>query len=210
MQTNGKAPAKYNIDLPSIEQIRAERSRIRRCSDYRKALLKTIYALILAAAVSVLLSTLFFPVVEITGSSMEPTLKSGDILVLGKSRRFKTGDLCGFAWNNQTLVKRVIGVPGDWISIDADGSVFVNGDVLNEPYLQNKSFGECDLVFPYQVPDHCLFVMGDQRENSMDSRNSAIGSVDFDQVIGKVLFRARPFRKLDVVRDNDGFCDKGA
>lgn len=206
MFTDEKATIKHNIDLPSMEQICAERNRIRYRSDYRKALLGTIYALILVAAAAVLFSTLFFPVLEITGSSMEPTLESGDILVLSKSRSFKTGDICGFSWNNRTLVKRVIGVPGDWIEIDTDGVVYVNGEALNEPYIPNKSLGECDMTFPYQVPDHCLFVMGDQRENSIDSRNTVIGSVDFDQVIGKVMFRVWPFSKIGMVREA---CDKG-
>lgn len=209
MPTDAKAKPKSNIDLPSIEQIRSERTRIKHRSAYQKALFGTIHMLALAAAAAVLFSTLLFPVLEITGSSMAPALESGDILVLLKSRQFKTGDICSFSWNNRTLVKRVIGLPGDWIEIDANGTVYRNGKALDEPYLQTKCLGECDISFPYQVPDHCLFVMGDQREHSIDSRNTVIGSVDFDRIIGKVLFRVWPFSKIGPVRGTDTGCDGG-
>ena len=189
-----------DVALPSIEQIKNERKRMRHQSDYRKALFGTIDVLILVAAIAVLVSTLFLPVLQITGDSMEPTLTNGDIVMLVKTKNFETGDICSFTWNNRTLVKRVIGVPGDWIEMDEEGNVYVNGAVLDEPYITDKSLGECDITFPYQVPDHSLFLMGDHRETSIDSRNTVIGSVDFQQIIGKVITRVWPFKQIGSVK----------
>lgn len=183
---------KRSVPLPTIEQVKTERKRIKYKAAYRKALLGTIDALLLVAAVAVLISSLLLPVMQISGNSMEPTLENDDIIVLVKTNRFKTGDLCSFSWNNRTLIKRVIGVPGDWIEIDSDGTVYVNGKEIDEPYVTEKSLGECDIEFPYQVPENCLFMMGDHRETSIDSRNTVIGSVNYDQVIGRVLFRIWP------------------
>ena len=189
-----------DLNLPTIDQINAERARMQSKADYRKALFGTIDVLILVAAVAVLISTLFMPVLQVTGDSMEPTLQHRDIVVLLKSKNFEAGEICSFSWNNKTLVKRVIGVPGDWIEIDEEGTVYVNGEALDEPYITDKSLGECDLTFPYQVPDHSLFLMGDHRETSIDSRNSVIGSVDFAQIIGKVKFRVWPFGEMGSVK----------
>ena len=189
-----------DLNLPTIDQINAERARMQSKADYRKALFGTIDVLILVAAVAVLISTLFMPVLQVTGDSMEPTLQHRDIVVLLKSKNFEAGEICSFSWNNKTLVKRVIGVPGDWIEIDEEGTVYVNGEALDEPYITDKSLGECDLTFPYQVPDHSLFLMGDHRETSIDSRNSVIGSVDFAQIIGKVKFRVWPFGEIGSVK----------
>ena len=191
---------KDDVALPSIDQINNERKRMRHQSDYRKALFGTIDVLILVAAVAVLISTLLLPVLQITGSSMEPNLENGDIVMLVKTKNFKTGDVCAFTWNNRTLVKRVIGVPGDWVEMDGEGNVYVNGEKLEEPYVTDKSLGECDITFPYQVPDHSLFVMGDHRETSIDSRNTVVGSVDHQQIIGKVIMRVWPFKEIGSVR----------
>ena len=186
--------------LPTIDQVNAERRRMKHQADYRKALIGTIEVLILVAAVAVLVSTLMLPVLQITGDSMEPTLKNGDIVVLVKTDHFKRGEICSFTWNNRTLIKRVIGLPGDWIEIDKEGNVFVNSEALDEPYITDKSLGECDIDFPYQVPDHNLFLMGDHRETSIDSRNTVIGSVDFSQIVGKVKLRAWPLRDFGPVK----------
>ena len=193
-------PAPQDMTLPTIDQINAERKRMQHKADYRKALFGTIDVLILVAAVAVLISTLFMPVLQVTGDSMEPTLQHGDIVVLLKTDKFKIGEICSFSWNNRTLVKRVIGVPGDWIEIDEEGTVYVNGEILEEPYITDKSLGECDITFPYQVPDHSLFLMGDHRETSIDSRNTIIGSVDYSQIIGKVKFRVWPFGQMGSVK----------
>jgi signal peptidase I len=182
-----------------MDQISEERQRIRHKAAYKKALVGTVDVLLIAAAIAVLISTLFLPVLQITGSSMEPCLCSGNIIVMVKTDKLKTGDVCSFTWNNRTLVKRVIGNAGDWIEIDRDGTVFVNGEALEEPYVMEKSLGECDLTFPYQVPEDSVFLMGDHRDSSIDSRSSVIGSVGYDQLVGKVLFRVWPLKEIGPV-----------
>lgn len=182
--------------LPTIKQVEAERKRYRRQKAYNKALGGTIYVLTIVAAVSVLIATLILPVLQIEGKSMEPTLVNGDIVLLTKTVNFDRGELCGFSWNNKLLIKRVIGIPGDWIEIDTDGTVYLNGEMLEEPYAQQLAIGECDLEFPYQVPQEAYFVLGDMRESSIDSRNTLIGCVEKDQIVGKVFFRIWPFKAI--------------
>ena len=184
------------VSLPTKKQVEAERKRYRRKKAYNKALRGTVYVLTVVAAVAVLIATLVLPVLQIEGTSMEPTLSNGDIVLLTKTTRFDRGDLCGFTWNNKILIKRVIGIPGDWIEIDTDGTIYLNGDKLDEPYVQRKALGECDLAFPYQVPQEQYFVVGDMRESSIDSRNSLIGCIKKDQIVGKVFFRVWPFKSL--------------
>ena len=187
---------KKEVSLPTKTQVETERKRYRRQKAYNKALGGTVYVLTIVAAVAVLIATLILPVIQIEGTSMEPTLYNGDIVLLMKTTRFERGDLCGFTWNNKLLIKRVIGVPGDWIEIDTDGTVYRNGEKLEEPYVQQKAFGECDLEFPFQVPAEQYFVVGDMRESSVDSRNSLIGCIPKDQIVGKVFFRVWPFKSI--------------
>ena len=182
--------------LPSKDQIESERKRYRWKKAYMKALRGTISVLTYMAAVAALIATLALPVLQIEGTSMEPTLKNGDIVLLTKTTSFGRGDICGFAWNNKILIKRVIGIPGDWIEIDKDGTVYRNGEKLDEPYAQQIAFGECDLDFPYQVPQEQYFVLGDMRESSIDSRNTLIGCVAKDQILGKVFLRIWPFKSI--------------
>ena len=184
--------------LPSIRQIESERKRYRWQKAYVKALQGTISVLTYMAAVAALIATLVLPVLQIEGSSMEPTLSSGDIVLLTKTTNFSHGDICGFAWNNKILIKRVIGVPGDWIEIDTDGTVYRNGEKLDEPYADQIAFGECDLEFPYQVPQEQYFVLGDMRESSIDSRNTLIGCVENDQIMGKIFLRIWPIKTLRI------------
>ena len=184
------------VSLPTKEQVETERKRYRRQKAYNKALSGTVYVLTIVAAVAVLIATLILPVLQIEGTSMEPTLSNGDIVLLAKTTRFEHGDLCAFTWNNKLLVKRVIGLPGDWIEIDTDGTVYLNGDKLNEPYVQQAALGECDLVFPFQVPQEQFFVIGDMRESSIDSRNTVIGCISKDQIVGKAFFRVWPFNSI--------------
>ena len=186
------------ISLPTKEQVEAERKRYRRQKAYNKALGGTVYVLTIVAAVAVLIATLILPVLQIEGTSMEPTLHNGDIVLLMKTTRFERGDLCGFTWNNKLLIKRVIGVPGDWIEIDTDGTIYLNGEQLEEPYVTSKAFGECDLEFPFQVPQEQYFVVGDMRESSIDSRNTLIGCIPKDQIVGKVFFRVWPFKSIEI------------
>ena len=187
---------KKEVSLPTKKQVETERKRYRRQKAYNKALSGTVYVLTIVAAVAVLIATLVLPVLQIEGTSMEPTLYNGDIVLLMKTNRFDRGDLCGFTWNNKLLIKRVIGVPGDWIEIDTDGTVYLNGEKLDEPYIEQKALGECDLEFPYQVPQEQYFVIGDMRESSIDSRNTVIGCIPKDQIVGKVFFRVWPFSRL--------------
>jgi signal peptidase I len=142
----------------------------------------------------VLVSTIFFPVVQVAGDSMKPTLENGDILVLFKTEKVSYGDLCCVSWQNKTLLKRVIGLSGDKIDIDQQGNVFVNDELLDEPYVENKCLGNCEIEFPYQVPDNKVFILGDQRDSSVDSRSIAIGCVGTDQIIGHVIFKVWPLK----------------
>ncbi len=176
-------------ELPLSEEVQKERSKLEYRIKLRKVLTSTISVLIVVAAVAVLVSTLFLPVIQVSGDSMEPTLNNGDIILLVKTNKYSTGQLCCIAWQNKLLLKRIIGLPGDTIDMDADGNVSVNGTVIEEPYVINKSLGECDISFPYKVPDGKLFVLGDRRDTSIDSRSSAIGCVSYDQMVGKMLFR---------------------
>ena len=182
--------------LPTMDQIESERKRYRWQKAYMKALRGTISVLTYMAAVAALIATLVLPVLQIEGTSMEPTLTSGDIVLLSKTTLFGRGEICGFSWNNKILIKRVIGIPGDWIEIDTDGTVYLNGEKLDEPYAQQIAFGECDLEFPFQVPQEQYFVLGDMRESSIDSRNTMIGCVEYDQIIGKIFFRIWPLKEM--------------
>jgi signal peptidase I len=187
---------KKEVSLPTKKQVETERKRYRRQKAYNKALRGTVYVLTIVAAIAVLIATLVLPVLQIEGTSMEPTLTNGDIVLLAKTTRFERGDLCAFTWNNKLLVKRVIALPGDWIEIDTDGTLYLNGDKLDEPYVEHKALGECDLQFPFQVPPEQYFVIGDMRESSVDSRNTVIGCISKDQIVGKVFFRIWPFKKI--------------
>ena len=184
------------VSLPTKKQVETEQKRYRRQKAYNKALRGTVYVLTIVAAVAVLISTLILPVLQIEGTSMEPTLSNGDIVLLAKTTNFDRGDLCGFTWNNKLLIKRVIGLPGDWIEIDANGTIYLNGDKLEEDYIKEKALGECDLEFPFQVPQEQYFVVGDMRKSSIDSRNTVIGCIPKDQIVGMVFFRIWPFRSI--------------
>ncbi len=181
-----------SIPLPSMEQIESEKRRLSHRSAYRRALSGTVYALIIVAAIAVLISSLLLPVLQISGDSMEPTLYSGEVVVAVRTKTFETGDLCCFSWNNKTMIKRVIGRPGDWVDIKKDGTVYVNSKKLEEPYVSKKSPEKDGRSYPYQVPENTYFVLGDQRETSIDSRSEAIGCIYKDQIIGKVEFRIWP------------------
>lgn len=182
--------------LPTKKQVETERKRYRRQKAYNKALGGTLYVLTIVAAVAVLIATLVVPVLQIEGTSMAPTLVNGDIVLLTKTSGFERGELCGFSWNNKLLIKRVIGIPGDWIEMDTDGTVYRNGEKLDEPYAEQLAVGECDLEFPFQVPQEQYFVLGDMRESSIDSRNTLIGCVAKEQIVGKVFFRVWPFKTM--------------
>jgi len=188
--------SKNNIEIPSLEEIQQERKRIRRGFYYRQALRSTVSALVVVAAIAVLITTLFLPILQISGDSMSPTLEHDEIIVLHKTKNFKRGDLIGFYYQGKILLKRVIALPEDEVVIDIEGNVYVNQELLDEPYVTDKSLGDCDLKFPYRVPGTGYFVMGDRRSNSVDSRNSVVGAIERDDIIGKVSLRVWPLSRF--------------
>lgn len=190
------ANKKINLGLPSSEQIQDELKRIKHKREYFKMLKGTVVSLLAVAATAVLISMLFMPVLKVTGSSMEPTLSDGQLVLCLNNKNFHTGDVVAFYYNNKILLKRVIAVAGDVISISEDGSVTVNNELIAEPYITDKSKGKCDIEFPYQVPDNRIFVMGDHRSTSVDSRLSVIGCISEEDIVGKVIFRIYPFNKF--------------
>ena len=155
--------------------------------------------MITVSAVAVLVAVLLLPVLRIYGSSMNPTLEEKDIVISLKGTTFKTGDVVAFYYNNKILVKRVIANPGDWVDIDKDGVVYVNNKALDEPYVQNLAFGDCNIKLPYQVPESKIFVMGDNRATSVDSRNTSVGCVAEEQLVGKIVFTIWPFSRFDAI-----------
>ncbi len=186
------------ITLPSMEQLEAERDRLRYKTRYRSVLKSTIYTLVVVAAIAILVATLWLPFLRIYGTSMAPTLQDGEIICCVKTSEFEPGDIVAFYYNNKILVKRVIGSAGDWINIDEAGNVFVNDQPLEEPYLSDKALGECDIQLPYQVPDGRIFVMGDHRSTSVDSRHSTVGCVSQEQIVGRILFRLWPLERIEL------------
>ncbi len=189
-----------NIEAPSSEQLENELIRVRYKERYGKLLKNTLYALLVVAAVSVLIATLVMPVLEIYGSSMNPTFQNGDIVVSVKTADLERGDICCLYYNNHILVKRVIGLEGDEILIDEDGRVFVNGKELDEPYVGQKMLGDCDIEFPYTVPEQTVFVLGDNRSTSVDSRNASIGCISNEEIVGKIIFRVWPLKSFGTVK----------
>lgn len=187
---------KQKKQIPSVEALEAELGRTRHRENYRRVLRSTFFSLVVVAAIAVLVATLWMPVLQIYGSSMTPTLDEGQFVVSVKSTQFETGDLLAFYLGNKLLVKRCIAGPGDWVDIDEAGNVSVNDVPLDEPYLTEKAFGECDIELPYQVPDERWFLMGDHRSTSVDSRNSTVGCASKEQIVGRIIFRVWPLSEF--------------
>ena len=198
-ESNGSIESISNISMPTQEQLQIELNRIKRKNDYNKALSSTIYALVVVAALAVLVATLWLPVLKIYGSSMTPTLSDGNIVISVKTGDLNRGDIIAFYYNNKILVKRVIAGPGDWVDIDKDGTVYVNDMEMKEPYLNEKALGDCNIELPYQVPESKIFVMGDHRSVSVDSRNTAVGCVAEEFILGKLIFCVWPFEAFGKV-----------
>ena len=194
-----KMPAAEAVGEITAEQLEAELRRERYKRSFAFTLRNTIYMLITVAAVAVLVAVLLMPVLQIYGTSMAPTLNEGEIVLSVKSGEFKTGDIMAFYYNNNILVKRVIAQPGDWVDITEDGTVYVNNVMLDEPYLIDKAYGETNIKFPYQVPESRIFVLGDHRSVSIDSRNTAVGCVASEQIVGRIVYRVWPFDKIGKV-----------
>lgn len=191
--------AEKKVLVPSLKEIQTERKRIRRGTYYRQALRGTVSVLVVVAAIAVLITTLFLPILQISGDSMSPTLEHDEIVILFKSKDFDRGDLIGFYYQGKILLKRVIALPEDEVAIDADGNVYINGELLEEPYVTDKGLGDCDLEFPYKVPGTGYFVLGDRRSNSVDSRNSVIGAISQEDIIGEVFLRVWPLPKFGFI-----------
>ena len=193
-------PHTKETSLPTAEQLDMERRRLRYKRRYNRTLRSTVAILIVVAALAVLAATLWMPVLRVYGSSMAPTLHNGEILISVKTKDFSSGDIIAFYHGNKLLIKRYIAGSSDYVNIDEDGAVSVNGTLLDEPYLAEKAYGEADIEFPYQVPDQRYFVMGDNRSVSIDSRSSIVGCIAGDQIVGKVVFRVWPLSAFGPLR----------
>ncbi len=187
-------------NLPNSTEVEQELKRERYKRRYRRTLKSTIFALITASAAAVLVATLWLPVLQIFGSSMTPTLEEGQIVVSVKMNEMEPGDIVAFYYGNKVLIKRYIAGPGAWVDIQEDGTFVINGEVLDEPYLTEKAFGICDLELPYQVPEGTYFLVGDQRETSVDSRHSSVGCISQDQIVGKIVYRVWPMEDFGTVK----------
>ena len=190
---------KRKLENPGLDSLKAELKRVRYRQRYHSAIRSTVYTLLTVAAIAVLVATLLLPVLRIYGSSMTPSLYEGDIVVSVKEMSFDRGDIISFYYNNKILVKRVIAFEGEWVNIDEDGNVYVNGALLEEPSVKEKALGECDITLPSQVPDGRVFVMGDHRATSVDSRSSTVGCVFEEQVVGRILYRVWPLSQMGPV-----------
>ena len=184
---------------PTLEQLEEELRKTRHKSRYRKVLRSTSFSLLVVAAAAVLTAVLFLPVLRIDGTSMTQTLQDGDIVVAVSGTKFRIGDVVAFYYNNSILVTRVIATAGDWVDIDGEGNVYVNGEAVDEPYLTEKALGQCDIELPYQVPDGKCFVMGDHRATSIDSRSTSVGCISEGDVVGRITFRIWPVREMGLI-----------
>ena len=192
----GKRKSAGTQTIPTTDELKAELKREQYKHSYATTLRSTIFALVTVAAAAILIAVLLLPVLRIYGTSMNPTLTEGDIVLSLKGSQFQTGDIVAFYYNNKILVKRVIAHTGDWVDIDDDGNVYVNNKLLDEPYLQDRALGDCNIELPYQVPESKLFVMGDNRSVSVDSRNTAVGCVAEEQIVGKIVFCVWPLNRI--------------
>jgi len=198
MMTNKKRKG-ANFEVPSIEQLQAELKRERYQNQYGKTLRSTVYILIVVAAMAILVATLWLPVFRMYGSSMTPVLHDGDIVISLKTSDYQQGDVIAFYYNNKILVKRVIALPGELVDIERDGTVYVDNLELSESYVDKKAYGDCNIDLPYQVPESRVFVMGDHREISIDSRNTSIGCVAEEQIVGKLVFCVWPIDSFGAI-----------
>ena len=191
-EKNKKSPK----PIPTVSELESELKREKYRITYGRTVRSTIYALVIVAAAAVLVAVLLLPVLQIYGGSMSPCLEEGNIVMSVKTSNLKQGDVIAFYYNNKILIKRVIAGPGEWVDIDEDGNVYVNQEKLDEPYVKDPSLGDCNIELPYQVPDERYIVMGDHRSVSVDSRNSSVGCVTKDQIVGKIVFRIWPLNEL--------------
>ena len=199
-QKNPKKKQVKKVDMPTIELLEGELKQTQYKTRYGKVLRSTVFSLLVVAAIAVIIAVLLMPVLQISGNSMEPTLSDEDLVIALNNGKFKTGEVIGFYFNNGILVKRVIATSGDWVDIDSEGTGYVNGVRLDEPYISEKALGECNITLPYQVPDGKCFVMGDHRENSIDSRTTTVGCISGDKIVGKLLLRFWPLSSFGLIK----------
>ena len=190
-----------NVAMPSVTAVENELKRAKYSERYGKTFRSTIYILITVAAIAVLVATLLLPVLQIYGSSMTPTLDDGDIVMSVKASELEKGDIVAFYYNNKILVKRIIATSGEWVELDNEGNLYINGKLTEEPYIQDKALGECDIKMPYQVPEERVFVMGDHRSVSVDSRSTAVGCVAEEQIVGKLVFKIWPIESFGELKN---------
>ncbi len=183
-------------EIPNISMLEEELEREKHKKMYGKTLKSTMYTLIVVSAVAVLIATIFFPVLKIYGASMAPTVKEGEIIIALKSKNFDNGDVVALWYGNKLLVKRIIATPGQWVNIDADGDVYIDGKKIEESYVSNKSLGDCNVELPLQVPEGKYFVLGDHRNISQDSRNSVVGCITKEDIVGRLILRVWPFNEI--------------
>ena len=192
------------VGSPSAAQVETELNRIKYKQQYWNVMRSTASILILVAAIAVLVATLWLPVLQIYGGSMTPALNEDDIVLSIKSKEYEYGDIIAFYYNNKILVKRVIASSGEWVELDDEGNLYINGKLMDEPYVQEKALGDCDIKMPYQVPEERVFVMGDHRSISVDGRNSAVGCVAEEQIVGRLVFKIWPLDNLGSLNYTDG------
>lgn len=185
--------------VPSVQLLEAELKREKYRGRYKRLLRGTISTVLVVIAAVVLISNLLLPILHIYGSSMSPTLTNGDIVAAMRYGSYERGDIVAFYYNEQILVKRIIGLPGEMVDIDADGNVSIDGEPLDEPYLDEKALGECDIELPYQVPEGRYFVMGDNRGVSSDSRSSQVGCIAEERIIGELIFTLWPLSEFGTI-----------
>lgn len=195
-----KSNAAAVMERPEKELLMAYSSKLHYRKRFMTTLRSTVFSLVTVAAVAVLVAVLLLPVLQIYGTSMNPVLTEGELVISVKGGTFETGDIIAFYYNNKILVKRVIAQPGEWVDISDDGTVYVNNREIDEPYVSEKAFGECNIELPYQVPESRVFVMGDHRSVSVDSRNTSVGCVAEEQIVGKIVFRIWPLNVFGSVK----------
>lgn len=190
----------HEISIPSVEQVEKERKTLQYRQKYRNTFFSTIGIIVIIAAIAVLIASSFLPVLKVSGTMMQPTLEGQDIVVVWKTDKLESGDVVSFYYRNNLQLRRVIATSGDIVNIDENGNVYVNDQLLEEPYLSERSLGKCNLEFPYQVPENRVFVLGDNRAEAIDSRNVNLGSIANDQILGRVLFCVWPFQHFGFVK----------
>lgn len=190
-----------HTEIINLEKIKEDYKTRKNREKFFYELKKTIGFFLVIISVGIIISSFWVRVLTIYGTSMSPNLTAKDTVVAFKKDQYKSGDVIAFYYNNKVLVKRVIATSGDWVNISNNGNVIINDKEIKEKYLlkSSKSIGKTDIKLPYQVPENKIFVMGDHRSVSIDSRNKIIGSIGKEQIIGKIKFIIWPLSRFDIL-----------